>query len=133
MSQEALRILAIRLKTLQTQKSEWEVQVTEINKEIELISKKEIPELMEALGIKNVTFEGVGRVQLANDLYCSTKEGQKDVAMQWLRDTGYEGMISESYNATSMKALIRRLLVDGIEVPEFLNVTPFIRASVVKV
>ncbi len=52
--------------------------------------------------------------------------------MAWLRDCGYADMISEAYNATSMKALIRRLIIDGTEVPEFMNVTPFMRASIVK-
>jgi len=88
---------------------------------------------MESLEVKNATFEGVGRVQLASDLYASTREGKKDTAMRWLRDCGYEGMITETYNASSLKALLRRLMVEGAEIPDdIFNVTPFIRASVVK-
>lgn len=93
---------------------------------------RQIPEMMEALEVKTATFEGLGRVQLAGDLYCSTAKGRKEEAMTWLRDCGYEEMITESYNATSMKALIRRLMVDGTEIPDFMNVTPFMRASIVK-
>jgi len=93
---------------------------------------KQIPEMMDQLEVKNATFQGIGRVQLAADLYCSTKAGQKDQAMQWLRDMEMDGMISETYNTSSMKALVRRLMVDGAELPDCLNVTPFIRASIVK-
>ena len=133
MSNEAtLRNYVIELRELQFSKENAEASMTDLNKAIDLLRLIKIPELMESLGIKNTTFEGIGRVQLANDLYCSTKAGQKDAAMEWLRDTGYADMISESYNASSMKALIRRFIVDGSEIPEFLNVTPFVRASVVK-
>jgi hypothetical protein len=127
-----LRALCAKMKELQAQKDDVDAKSTELTKQLDELRLKQIPELMEALEVKNATFEGLGRVQLASDLYCSTKPGQKDSAMQWLRDCGYADMISESYNATSMKALIRRLIVDGTEVPEFLNVTPFIRASIVK-
>lgn len=127
-----LRALCVEMKSLQDQKDKLDEQVKLIVDRIDALRLKEIPEMMETLEVKNTTFEGLGRVQLASDLYCSTKAGQKDKAMQWLRDCGYEEMISESYNATSMKALVRRLIVDGAEIPEFLNVTPFMRASIVK-
>lgn len=128
-----LREIAARMKALQTDKEKLEKQLTDINIELDDIRVRKIPTMMESLGLKNVTFEGLGRVQLASDLYLSTKEGKKEEAMQWLRDTGHTGMITESYNASSMKALIRRLLVDGAEVPtELFNITPFTRASIVK-
>ena len=127
-----LRALCVEMKSLQDQKDTLDEQVKLIVARLDTLRLKEIPEMMDTLEVKNTTFEGLGRVQLASDLYCSTKAGQKDKAMQWLRDCGYEEMISESYNATSMKALVRRLIVDGTEIPEFMNVTPFMRASIVK-
>lgn len=126
-----LRALCALMKQAQERKDVLEEQLKSVNIELDDLRLKQIPEMMEALEVKNATFEGLGRVQLASDLYCSTKAGQKDVAMEWLRDCGYADMISETYNASSMKALIRRLIVDGTEIPEFLNVTPFIRASIV--
>ncbi len=125
--------LANIMKSLQERKETLEEQLKALNMELDGIRLKEIPEMMAELEVKNVTFEGLGRVQLAADLYCTTKAGQKEAAMQWLRDCGYENMIAENYNASSMKALVRRLIEDGTETPEFLNVTPFMRASLVKV
>lgn len=129
-----LRTLCVQMKDLQRRKDELETQLSTVNGDLDNLRLREIPTLMESLEVKNATFEGVGRVQLASDLYASTREGKKDTAMQWLRDCGYEGMITETYNASSLKALLRRLMVEGAEIPDdIFNVTPFIRASVVKV
>ena len=127
-----LRALCAEMKSLQDKKNALEEQEKAVNAELDNLRLKLIPEMMEQMEVKNATFEGLGRVQLASDLYCSTKAGQKDAAMQWLRDCGYEEMIAESYNASSMKALVRQLIVAGTEIPEFMNVTPFVRASIVK-
>lgn len=127
-----LRVLCARMKGLQEQIAEKEEEVKKLKEEFDGLRLIQIPNLMESLEVKTATFEDIGRVQTAADLYCSTKSGQKDAAMQWLRDTGYGDMIQESYNASSMKALIRRMIEEGVEPPEFLNVTPFTRASIVK-
>lgn len=127
-----LRQLCAKMQDLQRQKDAQDEASKVLGIEIDNLRLKQIPELMDQLEVKNATFQGIGRVQLAADLYCSTKAGKKEEAMLWLRDMGLDDMISETYNATSMKALVRRLMVDGAELPECLNVTPFIRASIVK-
>lgn len=128
----SLRKLCEEMRQLQYKIADLKAQQTEAKIPFDHLRLKVIPEMMEAMEVKTSTFTGLGRVQLASDLYCSTKKGQKEAGMQWLRDCGYEEMITEGYNATSMKALIRRMIVDGVEIPEFLNVTPFMRASIVK-
>lgn len=133
MSMEELRAQGLRMRQLQEQKDTLETELTSINKELDVIRTKKIPELMESMELKNVTFEGLGRVQLAADLYASTREGQKEAAIQWLSDCGYEGMVTQTYNASSLKALFRRMITEGTDIPDnIFNVTPFIRASIVK-
>ena len=133
MSMDQLRSLCAEMKKLQEQKTDLETQEKAINSQLDELRLKKIPELMESLEVKNATFEGLGRVQLAADLYASTREGKKADAMQWLRDCGYEDMITETYNASSLKALFRRQLAEGIDIPEqIFNVAPFVRASIVK-
>jgi hypothetical protein len=127
-----LRALCDRMRGMQIKIADLKAQQTEAKIPFDIMRTKTIPETMEQMEVKSATFAGLGRVQLAADLYCSTKKGEKPAAMAWLRDCGYNDMIAETYNATSMKALIRQLIVDGVEVPEFLNVTPFVRASIVK-
>lgn len=132
-SMDSLRGYCAQMKKYQEQKDSLEAQLKEVNASLDHLRLKDIPEIMEALEVKTATFEGLGRVQLAPDLYASTREGQKDAAMQWLRDCGYEDMISETYNASSLKALFRRQIKEGIAPPDdIFNVTPFIRASLVK-
>ena len=134
MTIEILRDRCIRMESLQRQKDTLEDQLTSINKELDLIRTKQIPELMETMELRNVTIEGLGRVQLTADLYLSTREGQKAAAMAWLNDCGYSNMITETYNASSLKALIRRMMVQGTEIPDdIFNVHPFVRASITKV
>jgi len=121
------------MKELQGQKDKLETELSDINKELDMIRTKKIPELMESMELRNVTIEGLGRVQLAADIYASTREGQKEAAMTWLRDCGYDNMITETYNASSIKALFRRLMADGADIPDdIFNVQPFLRASIVK-
>lgn len=134
MSMEELRSYCARMQVLQGQKDALEADLSAINKELDTIRTKKIPELMESMELRNVTIEGIGRVQLAADIYASTREGKKDAAMQWLRDLGYDNMIQETYNSSSLKALLRRMLAEGVDIPDdIFNVTPFTRASIVKV
>lgn len=133
MSMDDLRSQCARMKELQGQKDKLETELSDINKELDVIRTKKIPELMESMELRNVTIEGLGRVQLAADIYASTREGQKEAAMTWLRDCGYDDMITETYNASSIKALFRRLMADGADIPDdIFNVQPFLRASIVK-
>ena len=134
MSMEELRSYCARMQVLQEEKNALEADLSAVNKELDLIRTKKIPELMESMELRNVTIEGIGRVQLAADIYASTREGKKDAAMQWLRDLGYDNMIQETYNSSSLKALLRRMLAEGVDIPDdIFNVTPFTRASIVKV
>jgi hypothetical protein len=133
MSMDDLRSQCARMKELQGQKDKLEAELSDINKELDVIRTKKIPELMESMELRNVTIEGLGRVQLAADIYTSTREGQKETAMTWLRDCGYDNMITETYNASSLKALFRRMIAEGTDIPDdIFNVQPFIRASIVK-
>lgn len=128
-----LRELCVRMKALQNQALDIKAEAASVKAPLDDLRLKKIPELMESLGVKTATFAGLGRVQTAPDLYASTRKGKKPDAMQWLRDTGYEGMISETYNASSLKALFRRMLVEGVEIPdEMFSIQPFVRASIVK-
>lgn len=128
-----LKRACMRMKELQAEKDKLEESLTNINKELDELRTKKIPEMMASMDIRTAVFEGIGRVQLAADVYASTRAGQKERAMEWLRDCGYADMIQETYNASSLKALFRRMIVDGVDIPDdMFSVTPFTRASIVK-
>jgi hypothetical protein len=128
-----LRFLCEQMRQLEDKKAALEEQLKAVNADYDKIRKISIPEAMMALELRNATFEGLGRVQLAEDIYASTREGKKPEALQWLRDCGYDNMIDETYNASSIKALFRRMIKSGAPLPDdIFNVTPFTRASIVK-
>lgn len=133
-----LRDLAVQQVDLEMRKEQLEETLKQINSDLDFVRKVKIPQLMADLQLRSATFENLAgmakaRVQLAEDIYASTREGQKDAAMTWLRDLGYEDMITETYNASSIKALFRRMLKEGKPIDEAIfSVTPFTRASVVK-
>lgn len=134
MSLTTLRELCIGMQEYQERKAVLEESLKAVNLDLDELRLRQIPDLMEQLEVKTATFEGIGRVQLANDIYASTREGQKESAITWLRDLGYEGMVTEGYNASSLKALFRRMLEDATPIPDdIFSCTPFIRASIVKV
>lgn len=133
MDMSTLRELCVKMREVQDKKEALEAQVKEYSAILDELRLKKIPDLMEELEVTTATFEGLGRVQLASDLYASTKEGQKQAAMQWLRDCGLEDLITETYNASTIKAVFRKMLKDGAEIPgDIFNVSPFTRASIVK-
>lgn len=133
MSMETLRELCVDMRKVQDQKEALEAQLKDVNGLLDELRLKKIPDLMEELEVTTATFAGLGRVQLASDLYASTREGKKEDAMQWLRDCGYEDLIQETYNASSIKAIFRKMLKEGAEIPgDTFAVTPFTRASIVK-
>lgn len=93
-----------------------------------------IPNRFEAENIKNVTVAGIGRVQLAGDLYAGIAPGKNEEAFEWLRDNGRGDLVKETVNSTSLKAVLKSIMVKGEEeLPEgVFKAEPYTRASIVK-
>lgn len=125
-----LRSYCAEMKDYQVRLLGLKAQAADLRVPLDFLRLKKIPDLMAALDVKTATFAGLGRVQTATDLYAKTTN--KDASFQYLRDTGYEDMIKPTVNASSLKALLRRMLKEGIDIPDCYEVTPFVRASIVK-
>jgi len=90
-----------------------------------------LPEQMEEEGLGGMKVDGVGRVILTSDINVKTKDKTK--AYEWLEEEGHGDLVTETVNASSLKALLRRRLRDGEEVPEdVFEVKPLTRASINK-
>lgn len=117
--------LATELFNLRERKDALAAEEKIINTRIEELTKKEIPEAMDEDGISNVKIDGVGRVALRGEVYTSILAENRDAAYQWLRDTGRESLITETVNASTLKAAAKEWLKNGEEIPaEFIKVTP---------
>lgn len=123
--------LAAEMRQLQDVKDAQMEALSETNKRLDEIRLKLIPDAMADADIRTITFDGLGRVQLAMDLYASIKD--KEAGYAWLQEHGYDGLIVPYVQPGTMKSAFKKALQQGQEFPEELfTVTPFMRASIVK-
>lgn len=87
-------------------------------------SKKLAEPLMEDMslhGIQNMNVEGLS-VHQRRDFYCNKRGGvSTEDLCEVLRQHGLEYMVKEGYSASSLKAKIKELVEDGVELPSDLE------------
>ena len=129
----ALKDLIVSMHAIQLQKEIIEGQLKDINAEFDFLRITKIPTQMEDEGVDRITITGIGRVSLTADLHVSVKTDMKAKFYDWLRDNGRSDLISETVNASTLKAAVKGMYKAGEEIPEdLLNVSPFTRASITK-
>lgn len=127
-----LLVLATRMRAIQARMDDMDIEWKALTKELDEIRLKLIPDLMNEEGIRTVTFDGIGRVQLAADLYVSII-GNKEETYEWMKDNGYGGVVVEYVHPSMLKATIKEGMKAGREFPEDkFKISPFSRASIVK-
>lgn len=90
-----------------------------------------LPDKMDDEGLDSMKVQGVGRVTITSDLRATIVD--KPAGYRWLEEHGYGDLISETVNASSLKAVLRRMIRDGQEVPDdIFKVSAFNRASITK-
>lgn len=125
--------LVREMRNVQQEKETIEAQLKKVNKVFDFLRITKIPQVMEDEGIPRLTVEGVGRVSLTADMHVSIKDGMKEDFYIWLRDNGRGDLIQPNVNPSTLKATVKGLVKNGEEFPdEFLNVSPFTRASITK-
>lgn len=128
-----LPFLTREMKRVQDEKERAEAILKEWNAEFDVLRLEVIPTVCEDLGVEGMRVEGVGRLGLTADLYVSVKSGQKEGWFGWLRKNRLSDLIVPSVNSSTLKAWVKDRIKKGKPVPEeFLNVTPFQRASITK-
>jgi hypothetical protein len=82
----------------------------------ERLSRESIPDIFREHGIKTTTIEGVGRVTVSYRFSCSMLD--KEMGLNWLRESGNEGIIIETVNASTLAAFAKTMLEEkGEELP----------------
>lgn len=123
--------MARKMRELQEIKEGLDAQVKAINIELDDLRLRQIPEAMAESDIRTLTIDGIGRVQLAMDLYATIKD--KDAGYAWLDGHGYGGLITSYVQPSTFKAAVKQAIKDGQEFPEELfSINPFTRASIVR-
>lgn len=99
----------------------------------EIFSKQVVPARMEDEGMEQLTVEGIGRVNIRTDIYCSTKEGMGIDLKEWMKEHDMEDIITDVINASTLKAWVKEQMKAGNDVPEeLLNIVPYDRAVITK-
>ena len=107
--------------------------LSEVNDEFDVIRLKSLPDAMAEAEVASLVIEGVGRVQLAGDVYASILAEDKDAAFEWLRGNNYGDLIKETVASGTLKSWAKECTENGVDLPQIFKVTPFSRASIVKV
>ena len=110
-------------------------QAAEAYEKVEFLRKTVLPDRLNEMGITTATFPGVGRVSMRTDAYVTTKKGMKYDLMDWLRKHGAESLITDTVNASTLKAFIKEQAQEGNEIPdeELINYQPYQYTTVTKV
>lgn len=128
---EGLIALAKRMKLLQDDKDRLEEELKSVNKMLDEVRLKLIPDMMAEMDVRTLTVEGLGRVQLANDAYVSVLD--KVQGYSWLKEHGFDGLIQPYVQPSTLKAAVKEAMRNGQEFPEeWFKIQPFVRASIVK-
>ena len=125
--------LAHQMKHVQEIKETAEKELKEINAEYDVLRLEVIPAKCEEQGIEGIKIEGLGRLNLTADLYVSIKAGMKKPLFDWFSKAKLRDMVQPTVNSSTLKAFVKGRIKAGKPLPEeFLNVTPFTRASITK-
>jgi hypothetical protein len=125
--------LCREFKAVKDAKEAADVIAKELNRRYDFLRLAMIPKRFEDEGLSNIKVDGVGRVQLASDLYAAILPGMKPKAYEWLDDNGRGDIVQKTVNASTLKATLKKMIVNGEEYPaELFKAEPFTRASIVK-
>ena len=127
-----LRELAIMIVKWSTTYDQYKKIASRINEELEQV-KLYTAERMDAEGVQNSTFPGIGRLGISPIVRASVRAGAKDQAYEWLETHGHGDLITQTVNSSSLAALIRREIKEGNDVPEeIFNVHQYDLATITK-
>lgn len=143
--------LAQRMLELREEEALAKSRATAATKELDIIRLRVVPQRFAEDGMSSLNLPGIGRLGLSSDAYCTQKKDLQEALFDWLRANDAGDMIKDNVNASSLKSLVKELAADAQEsapafdadpdtiekskfdeIIEFVNYTPFMRASVTK-
>ena len=125
--------LATKMRDLQEQKDRAKEQLAGINKQLDEVRIVELPQAMEEAGIERVRLAGIGQVEIRTDVRASVPAATRMEAWGWLKDNGFEALISSTINSSTLKAWAKEMIMEGEEIPEDLfRVMPYTYAVIKK-
>ena len=135
-SDMTLAELAVRMIELNEVLSALKTSSSAAKVELDFLRKVAIPAKFEKdiPGATSVKLDGLGTLTVVGDLFVNVPAGNREVVKAWLEDNGYGDLIQETVNASSLKALVKECMMNGVEIPEEagINIVPFQQAKLTK-
>ena len=129
----SLKDMAMRIKDLKNQIEDLAKQKAHLQAQYDFLTIEYVPDQMENIGIDTAKIDGIGRLQLSSDIYCTVPAGNVDALKEWFKERGLGSFINETINSSTLKAYVKGQMQNGKEYPkDLLKITPFSRATVVK-
>lgn len=88
--------LASDLNAAELEQAKLELQLEAAKKKVTDLSERQIPELMDSLGLKTFTTTSGFKIDVKRTIRASIPAARKDEAMKWLDDNGHSGLIKRS-------------------------------------
>lgn len=124
--------LAKELRHLKDVKEKMSSEEKIINSRIDQITKMLLPQVMEDDGVSTIKIDGIGKLSLRGEMYVSILAENRQDAYQWLRDNNRGSLISETVNASTLKAAAKEWIKSGVEIPDLIKITPYTMAILSK-
>ncbi len=90
----------------------------ELKSVADLLTTKLIPDLMAGMCLDRARLSGIGEIKMCVDLYCSIPAAAREEAKQWLSSHGFGDLITETVNASTLRAWAKEQLLNGEEIPD---------------
>lgn len=109
--------LGAELERLDEESTRIEEAHKAVKAKIEHLKVHRIPKAMEAAGLKNFRLASGRGVTTESRMFVSSRAEQKPALLEWLRNSGNEGLIQEVVNPQTLKSFVKVCLDDGKEFP----------------
>lgn len=77
--------------------------------------EQKLPAAFEAAGVPTVNLDEGYRVSISHNVRASIKGGQKDAALEWLRQNGLGDVVTETVNSSTLSGLARSMAEENRE------------------
>ena len=93
-----------------------EAKINDLKKHVDSLSYEILPTLFTNQNIKTITLPDLGRCTV--NVRWNATMPDKELGMTWLRNTGNDGLIIETVNASSLSAFAKDMALNGMPLPE---------------
>lgn len=116
-AEQPLGIAVDGLSTLDKSVAALEKALSEVKAKLAFAKEVSMPQRMDAEAVKTFNTDNF-RVTRTARVFASITAEQIENAYDWLRKNGYESLIKETVNSSSLSAAAKELMQEGEELPE---------------